>query len=44
MAQYLVQVSYSQEAWASLVNNPQNRIRGSFSSGAEARRKAGTGR
>jgi uncharacterized protein with GYD domain len=26
MAQYLVQVSYSPEAWASLVKNPQNRI------------------
>jgi uncharacterized protein with GYD domain len=26
MAQFLVQVAYSPEAWASLVNNPQNRI------------------
>ena len=26
MAQYLVQVAYSQEAWASLVKKPQNRI------------------
>jgi uncharacterized protein with GYD domain len=26
MAQFLVQVAYSPEAWASLVKNPQNRI------------------
>ena len=26
MAQFLVQVAYSQEAWASLIKNPQNRI------------------
>lgn len=26
MAQFLVQVAYSPEAWASLVENPQNRI------------------
>jgi uncharacterized protein with GYD domain len=26
MAQYLVQVAYSQEAWAALVKKPQNRI------------------
>jgi uncharacterized protein with GYD domain len=26
MAQFMVQVAYSPEAWASLVNNPQNRI------------------
>ena len=26
MAQFLVQVAYSPEAWATLVNNPQNRI------------------
>jgi uncharacterized protein with GYD domain len=26
MAQYLVQVAYSQEAWAALVTKPQNRI------------------
>jgi uncharacterized protein with GYD domain len=26
MAQFLVQVAYSTEAWASLIKNPQNRI------------------
>jgi uncharacterized protein with GYD domain len=26
MAQFLVQVAYTSEAWASLVKNPQNRI------------------